>query len=481
MKNVLSRFHPRYIRALIYMMQANEYYPREFLAWYHRTSDFSNIEKRKHLVYTPKAVLLSIFAWASFVWSAFTSGYLIYETGVPGAISAILGILISPFIVPYMLFVLMLAFNGLQIPVEAYVVRGGKRTLRNHPAVKIAVAGSYGKTTMREILKTVISSGKRVAAPGGSHNTPLGIARFLEHLRGDEEVLIFEFGEYYPGDIMRLCKFVEPQWGVITGVNEAHLERFKTLDNAAHTIFELAHYLKDKPVYVNAENAIVRSHAKPQNIRYDRNGTADWKVEAAQTGLDGTTVDFSHAPEGGPVGAGTAMRVQSKLLGLHNVGPIAAAADIASRLGLSDEEIRHGISHTKPFEHRLQPRVDGGVTMIDDSYNGNPDGARVAIEFLKGLEGHRRWYVTPGLVETGTSKEEVHKAIAHELAEAKIEKVVLVRDSVTPFIEQGLKERGFSGEVIWFDDALAAYRALPTMTVAGDVVLIQNDWPDQYF
>ena len=473
MKGLLSRYHPRYIRALIYMMQANEYYPREFLAWYHRTSDFSNIEKRKHLVYTSKATLLMVFAWVSVLWGAATSAYIVWQIGLSGYVSAIIGIILAPFIVPYTLFVLMLLLNTAQIPAEMYIVARAKGILKKHPAVKIAVAGSYGKTTMREMLKTIISSGKRVAAPGGSHNTPLGIARFIERLRGDEEVLLFEFGEYYPGDIMRLCKFVEPQWGVITGVNEAHLERFKTLDNAAHTIFELAHYLKDRPVYVNAENAIVRSHAKPQNIRYDRNGTTDWKVEAVQTGLDGTTVDFSHA--------GTAMRVQSKLLGLHNVGPIAAAADIASRLGLSGEEIRHGISHTKPFEHRLQPRVDGGVTMIDDSYNGNPDGARVAIEFLKGLEGHRRWYVTPGLVETGTSKEEVHKAIARELAEAKIEKVVLIRDSVTPFIEQGLKERGFSGEIIWFDDALAAYRALPTMTVAGDVVLIQNDWPDQYF
>lgn len=473
MKHIFSRYHPRYVRALIYMMQANEYYPREFLAWYHRTSDFSNIEKRKHLVYTTKAILLSIFAWVSVLWSAVTSAYLVFQIGIPGVFSAIIGIVAAPFIVPYTLFILMLILNGLQIPVEWYIIGKAKRILRNHPAVKIAVAGSYGKTTMREILKTVISSGKRVAAPSGSHNTPLGIARFIEHLRGDEEVLIFEFGEYYPGDIMRLCKFVEPQWGVITGVNEAHLERFGSLQNAANTIFELADFLKDKPVYVNGANALVRSHKKPSHIPYDPSGAGDWKVESAETGIEGTAIDFSHDE--------TTLRVQSKLLGLHQVGPLACAADIASKLGLSDEQIRHGISRTRPFEHRLQPRVDGGVVMIDDSYNGNPDGARVAIEFLRTLEGRRRWYVTPGLVETGTRKEEVHKTIGRQLAEAGIEKVVLMRDSVTPFIEQGLKEAGYNGEIIWFDDALLAYKTLPTLTVAGDVVLIQNDWPDQYF
>ena len=473
MKSLWTRYHPRYVRALIYMMQANEYYPREFLAWYHRTSDFSTIEKRKHLVYTPKAILLRSSRGSRVLWSAITSAYVIFQIGFPGYVSAIVGIVLAPFIVPYTLFILMLVLNAVQIPVEWYIIARAKRILKKHPAVKIAVAGSYGKTTMRELLKTIISNGKRVAAPGGSHNTPLGIARFIEHLRGDEEVLIFEFGEYYPGDIMRLCKFVEPQWGVITGVNEAHLERFKSLENAANTIFELADYLKGKPVYANAENALVRSKMTTGHVPYDKSGAGNWKVEGAATGIEGTVIDFSHK--------GNKLRVQSRLLGLHNVGPLAAAADIASKLGLSDEEIRHGISRTKPFDHRMQPRVDGGVTMIDDSYNGNPDGVRVAIEFLRTLDGHRRWYVTPGLVEMGTRKEEVHKTIGRELAEAKIEKVVLMRNSVTPFIEQGLKEAGYSGEIMWFDDALVAFKALPTLIVAGDVVLIQNDWPDQYF
>src|SRR6185312_5697528 len=218
MKGLISRFHPRYVHALIYMMQANEYYPREFLAWYHRTSDFSNIEKRKHLVYTPKAVLLMIYAWVSFIFGMISSAYVAYETGVPGVISLIIGFVISPFLLPYTLFIALLVLNATQIPAEWYIVAKAKRTLKAHPAVKIAIAGSFGKTTMREILRSVLSEGKRVAAPGGSHNTPLAIARFVERLRGDEEVLVFEFGEYYPGDIMRLCTFVEPEWGIITGV-----------------------------------------------------------------------------------------------------------------------------------------------------------------------------------------------------------------------------------------------------------------------
>lgn len=468
--SILSRYHPHYVRALIYMLQANEYYPFEYLAWYHRTRDFSNIEKRKHLVYTTKAILLSAFAWFSVVFGAISSALVAWHTGLPGYIATVVGLVIAPFIVPYTLFILIVVLNVLQKPLEAFIVAQARRRLKKHSAIKIGIAGSFGKTTMREILKTVLSQGKRTASPGGSHNTPLAIARFVRSLSGNEEVLIFEFGEYYPGDIRKLCAFVEPDWGIITGVNEAHLERFGTLKRAKETIFELADYLGEKPTYVNAEGVPAHRH-NAQHVFYGKDGTDDWKVEAATTNIDGTTTDFSHG--------GEKVRVHSRLLGLHNVGPLAAAADIASRLDLSDEQIKRGISHTKPFEHRMQPRIDGGVTLIDDSYNGNPDGAAAAIEFLKSLKG-RRWYVTPGLVEMGARKEEIHREMGARLAEASIEKVVLIRDSVTPYIEQGLKDAGYKGEVIWFDFGPTAFNALPKMTIAGDVVLIQNDWPDQY-
>jgi UDP-N-acetylmuramoyl-tripeptide--D-alanyl-D-alanine ligase len=271
---------------------------------------------------------------------------------------------------------------------------------------------------------------------------------------------------------------------VITGVNEAHLERFGSLEKASNTIFELAEYLKSKSgsfskgssnrevlVYVNSEGT-VKPRDDKSYILYGQKGTSEWKVESANTGIEGITISFEHV--------GRHVEAHSKLLGLHNVGPLSAAADIAFRLGLTEEQIQTGISKTKPFDHRMRPRTDGGVTWIDDSYNGNPDGAAAAIEFLKTLKGQRRFYVTPGLVEMGARKEEIHKEMGRKLAEANIEKVVLIRDSVTPYIEEGLKEAGYKGEVIWYDFGPTAFNALPKMTVAGDVILIQNDWPDQY-
>jgi len=342
-----------------------------------------------------------------------------------------------------------------------------------HRAVKIAIAGSFGKTTMREILKTVLLAGKKVAAPPHSWNTPLGIARFVDTLHGDEEVLIFELGEYYPDDIKKLCKLVQPDIGIITGINEAHLEKFKTVERTARTIYELADCLKEKPTYVNGESELARKSARPGHTLYSRESTGEWKVTDAKTGLEGTSFTLTKG--------NLILELHSNLLGLHQIGPLAATADLALALGLSPEQVKSGIEKTKPFDHRLEPKADAsGVVTLDDSYNGNPDGVKAVIDFLGSLESRRRWYVTPGLVEMGPKTEAVHREIGTQLADARIEHVVLIKNSVTPYIEKGLMEANYTGKIIWFDDALAAFAALPHLTASGDVVLLQNDWPDQY-
>jgi UDP-N-acetylmuramoyl-tripeptide--D-alanyl-D-alanine ligase len=472
MKGFLSHYRPKYIRSLVYMLQLSEYNVNDFLHWYHRTWDFSNVEKRGSLKYTSKAILCTVVAW--FFVLMFLSIIILGLSPASGDIPHLVGallILVSPFLVPYLLAFCIRIINTLQIPVEARIVARAKRKLAAHKAFKVAIAGSYGKTSMRELLKTILSEGRKVAAPKGSHNTPLGIAQFIETLSGNEEVLIFELGEYYPGDIKKLCELVRPDLGIITGVNEAHLSKFKQVSAAADTIFELAGFVPASSLYINGENEIARSRAREGNVLYSRSGAGKVIVESVRTDLDGTSVFLKGAYD---------LSAKSKLLGVHQVGPIAAAVAIAAQLGLSSSEVLRGIEKTKPFEHRLQPTVVDGITTLDDSYNGNPDGVRAVIEFLKSLDGHRRWYVTPGLVEMGDRSEQIHKEIGGQLAKAGIENVVLIKNSVTPYIERGLEKAGYSGKILRFEDMPKALTALQHMTVPTDVVLIQNDWPDQY-
>jgi UDP-N-acetylmuramoyl-tripeptide--D-alanyl-D-alanine ligase len=472
-RNFLSRCRPAYIRTLVYMMQASEYYVADYLRWYHHTKDFRVVEHRKRIVYTAKAIVLLV---AGHFILALSLGVILFGLLSSSDVFRILAaalFLTLPLTFPYLMVWPLFLLNLCQAPVEFCIVLHAKRKLRRHKGVRIAIAGSFGKTSMREILKAILSEGKKVASPGGSHNTPLAISSFIRSLTGNEEVLIFEFGEYYPGDIKKLCKIVDPQWGIITGVNEAHLERFKDIQATRATIFELADFLAGRPLYVNNENEIAFAHAPTGSITYDRHGAGAWHVDSATAGLSGTSLAMSRGID--------RVVATTRLLGLHNVGPLAACADIATRLGLSPKNIEDGITKTVPFEHRLQAHSAGGITTIDDSYNGNPDGVKAATEFLGSLQGVRRWYVTPGLVEMGSRKKEVHLAIGKQIADAGIEKAVLIKNSVTPYIAEGIKSGAFNVDIFWFDDALAAFKALPSMTAEGDVVLIQNDWPDQYF
>src|SRR3989344_802431 len=258
-KRILSRYRPRYIRSLIYMLQACEYKVADYLSWYGRVRDFSRVERRKQLVKTGKVYALYIGAYAMFL-ALMAAAY--YGTAFAGPAMKLVVLactfFLSPYILAYAVLVPLVLLKVLQMPVEYVLMKRARTKLARHKGLKIAIAGSFGKTSMREILKTVLSEGLRVASPPFSHNTPLAIAAFIMQLTGNEEVLIFELGEYYPGDVKKLCALIDPHVGIITGVNEAHLEKFGTLERTARTVFELAEHLKKKPVYTNGENEIAR-------------------------------------------------------------------------------------------------------------------------------------------------------------------------------------------------------------------------------
>lgn len=474
-KNWLSRYGWHYPRSLVYMLQATEYHLADYFSWYHKTKNFNQVEKRKHLVKTPKAKTLLALAWLITTTLYAFSFYLLSTKTFPlNLVLFFVSILLTPHLLAYLMAILLLLIDILFAkPIAYFKVKKACEKLAKHQGIKIAIAGSFGKTTMREILKTTIAAGKKVAAPPNSFNTPLGISKFIDQLNGDEEILIFELGEYYPGDVARLCRLIKPDIGIITGVNEAHLHRFKNLKRSTDTIFEITKFVDAKNIYVNSENKLAKDRAANNYQTYNKNGIGGYEIENPQSDLGGTKFILKTT--------GQSLEIYSKILGLHQLGSLALAAKIGSDLGLTTDEIKNGLNHTKAFDHRLEPKIDpSGVITLDDSYNGNPDGVNAVIEFLASLKDHRRFYVTPGLVEMGARSKAVHLAIGHKLAEAKIEKVVLIKNSVTQYVAQGLKDAGYQGEVLWFDDALSAYASLPLLTLKGDVVLLQNDWPDQY-
>ncbi|MEI6352342.1 MAG: UDP-N-acetylmuramoyl-tripeptide--D-alanyl-D-alanine ligase [Candidatus Nomurabacteria bacterium] len=471
MKYLFSLYSLKFVKSLVYLMQKCEYFVMDFLGVLRHVSDFRKVEIRGKLVFTIKANIIYIILELSriilFCFALYNIFYLkLYFN--------IIFLVLIPVLIIIELIIISLLVNFLQKPLEYYLIYKAKRKLKNIKAIKIGIVGSFGKTSMREILFSVLDGGKKVATVSENHNTPLGIAKFIMNLKGDEDILIFEFGEYYKGDIKYLCNFIKPDMGIITGINEAHMERFKSIKNIISTIFEISDYLKDKNVYVNTDNQLVDLNKRKVNIPFNVNGIENFLTSNIKSDLNGTSFSLDENNK--------IVNYKTILIGKHNVSYITLSIFLAKKFGLSDNEMMKGVENIKPIKHRLElKKINNNLSFLDDSYNGNIDGFMVALDFLKGIKDKRILYVTPGLVESGSAKVELHEKIGNSIAESNIKNVILIKNSVTPVIVKALNNAGYDGEIMFFDTMLDLLKNLQYFTLENDLLVIQNDWGDHHF
>lgn len=462
---------------LAYMLQNTEYQPLPYLRWFWRTQNFSRVMHRRTLENTRAtrtirlAVTLGALGYIAFALLFMFGAGLSYN---PGAFWYGAAALVAYPIVWAHILALGVGVGRVLVlaPREKKNASQAAAIFQAHPGLKIAIAGSYGKTSMKELLETVLREGKRVAATPGNMNVVSSHARFARSLGGDEEIVIVEFGEGRPGDVALFSRALRPTHGVITGIAPAHLDQYITLQAAAKDIFSLASYVPAEQVYVNAEPDAVHGFLRPDFRIYSRTTTLGWHVQKVETGVDGTTFEL--------VKGKRRLKLKSGLIGLHMVGPLAFVAAFSLQLGLTEAQVAKGIAKTKPFEHRMQPYAIGGATVIDDTYNGNLEGIRAGTELLAILKAKRKIYVTPGLVDQGKETAAIHQEVGALIAAAKPDVVVLMQNSVTKHIQAGLQTAGYGGEIIVQDDPLHFYANLDSFVASGDVVLMQNDWTDNY-
>jgi UDP-N-acetylmuramoyl-tripeptide--D-alanyl-D-alanine ligase len=476
-RNLISLYLPSYPKTLVYMLQSTEYQTGAYFKWVARTKDFTKVMKRRSLDRTKAARLLLLAARLCVLVQLAIGALLIYlgaKDSVGGGILFGAAVIIAyPLVLPYVL-VLPLELGRLFIsgPAEKELIRKSSAMFAEHKAAKIAVAGSYGKTTMKELLNTVLSEGLKVAATPANKNVSISHARFARNLDGDEDVLVIEYGEGAPGDVARFARITQPTHAVITGLAPAHLDHYKTLKAAGDDIFSVAGYLKGRNVYVNGDSDSVKPWLKDGYHVFDRHGALGWKAEDIEVSLDGLNFTLKNGKK--------TLNLSSGLLGRHQVGFLALVAAIGLELGLTDKQVQAGIAKTAPFEHRMQPYQLAGAWIVDDTYNGNLEGIRAGTELLKDLEAGRKIYVTPGLVDQGEENERVHKEMGKLIAAANPDIVVLMKNSVTDYIKNGLTTAGYKGILQIEPEPLDFYTNLGHFVASGDLVVMQNDWTDNY-
>lgn len=474
---IISLYSPSYAPTIIYMLQNTEYQAAPYLRWYWRTGDFRQVMYRRKLDKTRAASLLLLALMCGMILQVVGALVLIWLWNTHGLVAGWaygLALLISYPIVWAHLIVVPLVLGRILIvwPRNRRLIKKSRAIFAHTKAVKIAVAGSYGKTSMKELLKTVLSEGKRVAATPANKNVASSHAKFAAKLQGDEEILIIEYGEDRPGSVAKFAATTQPNIGVITGLAPAHLDHYPTLEAAGQDIFSLADYLDGQNVYVNKDSKALESFMKPGYESYDSEAVMGWKISNIKIAVTGTSFTMQKGK--------TILKLHSKLLGRHNVGPLALAAALGDKLGLTKAQIEDGVGRTAPFEHRMEPRQLGGAWIIDDTYNGNIEGIRAGLELLKTLKSPRKTYITPGLVDQGVETERVHTEMGKLIANSKPDRVILMKNSVTKYIQQGLEAVGYKGGLALEEDPLGFYNNLDQFVAAGDLILMQNDWTDNY-
>lgn len=472
-KKIISAYSLAFPRSLVYMFQVTEYNALDVFKWILKTKDFNKVMHRNKLKYTKKSVLLLGFVYLVFLSVLFFGlGYIWGASSLYGILEGV-GVVLSAPVLGYLLLsvVLILGTVFVQKPQEFIIINKAKKILQNHKATKIAVVGSYGKTSMKEILNILASSEKNVKVTPGNKNTPLGISSFIKTLEGDEDILIFEFGEGKQGDVDKLSKLVRPDFAVITGVSEAHLRSFGNVENITKTIFEIEKHVDAENIYVNDESKYLPIKNPDMNY-YNREGCGNVKVAGYRNSLKGLKIDFLYRKN--------EFSQKTELIGEHHVGPISGALALCVKMKVKFTKAVDEVHNIKAYEHRMQPKkIAGGALVIDDTYNGNPSGVEAGLVLLKNAKANRRVYVTPGLVELGKDSDDVHVKIGEKIAKS-CDVVYLMSNSTTKAILAGLKSKDFSGEIKIIDNPLQFYTNLDMYFASGDVVLMQNDWSDGY-
>lgn len=447
-----------------------------------------SLPAKKALVYTAR--MRRILGTGLVLTLLVTCGLIILISTTSIVVSGII-VVLSSLLAPGLVLLLILGGNMLMVPVEAQIRQGFVRRARSrittYKPFVIGIAGSYGKTSTKNIMAQLLSPHKQTLPTPKSFNTLMGITRTInENLEPKHELFIVEMDAYNTGEIAKMCELVEPQVGVITSVGPQHLERFGSIERIADALYELVASLPTaSPAVIyggesmSANLAERASRAGYRVVRYGLEGEsgAPFDVVASDIVVDERASHFTWrwAAEN------LEFRVSIPLLGQHNILNVSAALAVVHLLGLPvAQAVRHAI-RLEPAQHRLQLMPSqGGITVIDDSYNANPVGVHNGLDVLAQMRGNAKILVTPGMVELGSVEEDENKRFGEHAAQV-CQHVILVGEQQTKPILAGLQESGFSSQYIHIVNTLEEVTAtLGQIAKPGDVVLFANDLPDTY-
>ena len=374
---------------------------------------------------------------------------------------------------------LLVAFAHMLIyPVERLIYRfyieKTKKSLKNFKGKKVAIVGSFGKTSVKNILFQLLKEKFRCVCTPKNFNTPMGIAKTVKEMKDDTEIAIFEMGARRPGEIKELVSLVDPDAGILTSIGQQHLETFKSMQNIENTKNELVKFIKKEGILVfNGEDEkVLKSFKKCTKTKFLvglNEGFAYY--ENLTYSKDGLSFDL--------IIDGNQKTVKTRLLGRFNATNIVLASAVAYILGLGFDEICLRIEKLESAKNRLELIENKNFTIIDDSYNANPIGCEEALNVLEMFDGEKV-VVTSGMVELGAVQYEKNFLLGKQIGKVA-DYVLIMNETNKTAILEGIKKSRFNEEKIFFANSRETQKeVLKQIVKKGSVVLFQNDLPDSY-
>ena len=341
---------------------------------------------------------------------------------------------------------------------------------------RLAVTGSVGKTTTKEMLAKALSSKYNTVHTQGNLNTHLGLC--LTAFLADEktEAVVFEMGMDRSGEIAEYCKWVLPEIAIITNVGTAHLERLGTREAIAAAKLEIVREMSENHVlvfnvdsdYLSLEEVsaaagnrcILCPVGKSETARYQISDIDDFGEE----GIQFTLREAQNA---------TSERLALSLLGVHNAMNAALAVAAGSFLGISMRQSKEALAMLQSTNRRLDLEVLGDIRMIDDTYNAGPDSMRAALDTLAKLDGKRKVAVLADIMELGSYEEEGHLSVGRYVAAKGIDILIAIGKNAK-YYAKGALEAGGSIKVSHYDTKEEALPNVLSIISPGDILLIKG-------
>jgi len=371
---------------------------------------------------------------------------------------------------PLILSLLLILF---QIPTALLINIIMKRAKRKRKRFKrllvIGIAGSYGKTSTKEFLATILSKNFRVLKTKEHVNAEIGIAKtILRELTIDHEIFIAEVGAYERGKIKQVCRMLQPKIGILTGINEQHLSTFGSLENIIKAKFELIESLPDYNPPTTSSRSSLRLERAPDGLAVF-NGNNRYCQELFQKTKIPKKIVYPQNYN---------FDLKGKNLFPWDIENLSLAVAVAEFLGVSSEKIEEALNEIESSV-KIKKGING-LNIIDATYSANPEGVIAHLEYLKNWSGQpfdrlsaRKVIVMPCLIELGKASRDIHKKIGEKIAEVCDLAIITTKDRF-----KEIKEK--AGEkAVFLDNPEEIFERVKSFSKEGDIVLLESRVPKE--